>query len=109
NPRADMWAMSALGATPIPATSSTGCLQKTSHPGTFVVPDDFIGYWDIPTYYDDRVVHATPSLDGVVLAALVTAAIDAKAIVHERGTYVQTQGPRLHSRAEVPHYNTMGA
>src|SRR2546427_507096 len=84
NHRANLWAMKELGATHILATSSTGSLKKTIHPGTFVVPDDFIGYWDIPTYYDDRVVHATPSLDGVVRAALVTAAIDAKAIGRER-------------------------
>src|SRR5437879_11192392 len=109
NHRANLWAMKEIGATHILATSSTGSLKKTIHPGTFVVPDDFIGYWDIPTYYDDRVVHATPSLDGVVRAALVTAAIDAKAIVHERGTYVQTTGPRLETRAEVAHFKTIGA
>jgi len=108
NHRANLWAMKELGVTHILATSSTGSLKKTIHPGTFVVPDDFIGYWDIPTYYDDRVVHATPSLDGVVRAALVTAAIDAKAIVHERGTYVQTTGPRLETRAEVAHFKTIG-
>src|SRR5207253_11330202 len=77
--RANLWAMKELGATHILATSSTGSLKKTIHPGTFVVPDDFIGYWNIPTYYDDRVVHATPALDGPVRAAFVAAAKDAKA------------------------------
>jgi len=108
NHRANLWAMKELGATHILATSSTGSLKKTIHPGTFVVPDDFIGYWNIPTYYDDRVVHATPVLDEAVRAAFVAAAKDAKATVHERGTYVQTTGPRLETRAEVAHFTKIG-
>ena len=108
NHRANLWAMKEIGATHILATSSTGSLKKTIHPGTFVVPDDFIGYWDIPTYYDDRVVHATPSLDGAVRAALVTAAKEAQATVHDGGTYVQTTGPRLETRAEVAHFKKIG-
>src|SRR3989475_8481562 len=100
NHRANLWAMKELGATHILATSSTGSLKKTINPGTFVVPDDFIGYWDIPTYYDDRVVHATPVLDEAVRAAFVAAAKDAKATVHNGGTYVPTTGPRLGTRAE---------
>src|SRR5207249_4561552 len=58
NHRANLWALKELGATHVLATSSTGSLKKTIHPGTFVVPDDFIGYWDVPTYYDDRTVVA---------------------------------------------------
>src|SRR5207247_10003617 len=41
NHRANLWALKDLGATRILATSSTGSLKKTIHPGTFVVPDDF--------------------------------------------------------------------
>jgi len=108
NHRANLWAMKEIGATHILATSSTGSLKKTIHPGTFVVPDDFIGYWDIPTYYDDRVVHATPSLDGAVRAALVAAAKEAQATVLDGGTYVQTTGPRLETRAEVAHFKKIG-
>src|SRR5256712_3130944 len=99
NHRANLWAMKEIGATHILATSSTGSLKTPIHPATFVVPDDFIGYWDIPTYYDDRVVHSTPSLDGAVRAAFVTAAKEAQATVHDGGTYVQTTGPRLEARA----------
>src|SRR2546427_11004465 len=100
NHRANLLAMKELGATHILATSSTGSLKKTIHPGTFVVPDDFIGYWDIPTYYDDRVVHATPVLDEAVRAAFVAAAKDAKATVHNGGTYGQTTAPPRRTRAE---------
>src|SRR3989442_4019565 len=98
NHRANLWAMKELGATHILATSSTGSLKKTIHPGTFAVPDDFIGYWNIPTYYHERVVHATPVLDEAVRAAFVAAAKDAKATVHNGGTYVPTTSPRPASR-----------
>src|SRR2546428_12353983 len=108
NHRANLWAMKELGATHILATSSTGSLKKTIHPGTFVVQDDFIGYWDIPTYYDDRVVHATPGLDAAVRSAFVTAAKDAQATVHNGGTYVQTTGPPPETRAAGSHLTKMG-
>jgi 5'-methylthioadenosine phosphorylase len=108
NHRANLWAMKELGVTHILATSSTGSLKKTIHPGTFVVPDDFIGYWDIPTYFDDRVVHATPSVDKTVRTAFVGAAKEANATVHDGGTYVQTTGPRLETRAEIAHFKTIG-
>src|SRR5437899_1746452 len=57
---------------------------------------------------DDRVLHATPSLDGAVRAAFVTAAKEARATVHDGGTYVQTTGPRLETRAEVAHFKQIG-
>jgi 5'-deoxy-5'-methylthioadenosine phosphorylase len=108
NHRANLWALKELGATHVVSTSSTGSLKKAIPPGTFVVPHDFVGYWDIPTYYDDRVVHATPALDETVRATLLAAAKDAWATVRERGVYVQTTGPRLETRAEVAFFSTIG-
>src|SRR2546427_924871 len=108
NHRANLWAMKELGATHILATSSTGSLKKTIHPGTFVVPDDFIGYWDIPTYYDDRVVHATPVLDEAVRAAFVTAAKEAQATVHNGATYGPTAAPADGARTQVAPFKQIG-
>ncbi len=108
NHRANLWALKELGATHILATSSTGSLKKTIRPGTFVVPDDFIGFWQIPTYHDDRVVHVTPSLDDGLRAAFVAAAKAAKASVRNGGVYVQTTGPRLETRAEIAYFKTIG-
>src|SRR5256886_10117410 len=100
NHRANLWALKEIGATYVIGTSSTGSLKKAIRPGSFVVPDDFVGFWDIPTYYDDRVVHSTPSLDASLRAALSEAAKDAKAVVRDRRVYVQTTGPRLETPAE---------
>lgn len=108
NHRANLWALKDLGATHILATSSTGSLKKAIRPGTFVVPDDFIGFWGIPTFHDDRVVHVTPSLDDGLRAAFVAAAKAAKASVRDGGVYVQTTGPRLETRAEIAYFKTIG-
>jgi len=108
NHRANLWALKELGVTHILGTSSTGSLKKTIRPGTFVVPDDFVSFWNIPTYYDERVVHATPSLDDGLRNALVAGAKDAKAAVRGQGVYVQTTGPRLETRAEIAYFKTIG-
>jgi len=108
NHRANLWALKEIGVTHILGTSSTGSLKDTIRPGSFVVPDDFIGFWDIPTYFDDRVVHATPSLDPTLRAALAAAAKDANAVFQDRGVYVQTTGPRLETRAEIAFFQSIG-
>ncbi len=108
NHRANLWALKEIGATHILGTSSTGSLKDTIRPGSFVVPHDFIGFWDIPTYFDDRVVHATPSLDPTLRAALAAAAKDANAVFKDRGVYVQTTGPRLETRAEIAFFKSIG-
>jgi 5'-methylthioadenosine phosphorylase len=108
NHRANLWALKEVGVTHVLGTSSTGSLKKTIRPGTFVVPDDFVAFWHIPTYHDDRVVHSTPSLDEDLRTALVAGAKDAKATVKGDGVYVQTTGPRLETRAEIAFFKTIG-
>lgn len=108
NHRANLWALKELGATHILGTSSTGSLKKAIRPGHFVVPHDFVGFWNIPTFYDDRVVHATPSLDRGLREALIAAARKARATVKNRGVYVQATGPRLETRAEIAFFQTIG-
>jgi 5'-methylthioadenosine phosphorylase len=108
NHRANIWALKEVGVTHILGTSSTGSLKRTIRPGAFVVPHDFVGFWNIPTYHDDRVVHATPNLDDSLRSALVGGAKDARASAKARGIYVQTTGPRLETRAEIAFFKTIG-
>ena len=108
NHRANLWALRELGATLLLATASTGSLKKAIRPGSFVVPHDFVAFWDIPTYHDDDVVHATPGLDPHLRDMLVSAGKDAGASVRSRGVYVQTSGPRLETPAEIRHFATLG-
>lgn len=108
NHRANLWALKELGATAILATASTGSLKKVIHPGSFVVPHDFVAFWTIPTFHDDEVVHATPVLDPGLRDALVSAGKDTKASIRGRGVYVQTSGPRLETPAEIRHFAALG-
>lgn len=108
NHRANLWALKQLGATRILATSSTGSLKPSIRPGSFVVPHDFVAFWNIPTFYDDIVQHVTPSLDDRLRDALVRGAGKAGVKVRSRGVYVQTTGPRLETRAEIAHFRTVG-
>ena len=108
NHRANLWALKELGATAVLATASTGSLKRPIRPGSFVVPHDYVALWDIPTFHDDEVVHATPGLDAKLRDALVSGAKDAGASVRSRGVYVQTKGPRLETPAEIRHLATLG-
>ena len=108
NHRANLWAFKELGVTHILGTSSTGSLKKGIRPGTFVVPHDFVAFWNIPTYHDDAVHHATPRLDEDLRKRLVRAAKKAGATARPNGVYVQTTGPRLETRAEIDHFRTLG-
>lgn len=108
NHRANLWALKQLGVTKILATSSAGSLRKPIHPGTFVVPHDFVSFWHIPTFHDDRVVHATPSLDEKLREVLATAAKRTGVTARNHGVYVQTTGPRLETRAEIAYFKTLG-
>jgi 5'-methylthioadenosine phosphorylase len=108
NYRANLWALRKLGARRILATSSTGSLKRGIRPGTLVVPDDYVGFWMIPTYHDDRVVHATPDMDEGLRSLLVKAAKSAGASARDGGVYVQTAGPRLETRAEIAFFRTLG-
>ena len=108
NHRANLWALKQLGVTHILATSSTGSLKAAIRPGTFVVPHDFVAFWNIPTFHDDTVHHATPSLDEGLRKALAKAAKAAGATARPRGVYVQTTGPRLETRAEIAHFSSLG-
>ena len=67
-----------------------------------------MAFWDIPTYHDDDVVHATPGLDPHLRDMLVSAGKDAGASVRSRGVYVQTSGPRLETPAEIRHFASLG-
>ena len=108
NHRANLWALRELGATAVLATASTGSLKKPIRPGAFVVPDDYVAFWAIPTFHDDEVVHVTPGLDVGLRDVLVAAGKATGASVRSRGVYVQTSGPRLETPAEIRHFATLG-
>jgi 5'-methylthioadenosine phosphorylase len=101
NHRANLQALKDLGATEIVGINSTGSLKKDLCPGMIVVPDDFITLTATPTIHKNKAVHITPSLNENVRKKLIKAALSNKIKVVKKGTYWQTHGPRLETKAEI--------
>ncbi len=106
--KANLWAFKELGVERVVSTSSVGSLKKGIRPGSFLVPDDFFSPWNIITYFDSRVKHITPSFDEELRQGLIQAAKKLNFNVYDKGTYVQTIGPRLETRAEIRGLSSFG-
>lgn len=101
NHRANLQALKDIGVTEIVGINSTGSLKKNLCPGMIVVPDDFITLTATPTIYQNSTVHITPSLNEKVRQKIIKTAKSCSLQVVEKGTYWQTQGPRLETKAEI--------
>jgi 5'-methylthioadenosine phosphorylase len=99
--RANIQAMKDLGVERIIAINSVGSLKTALKPGTFIIPDDFISFWHIPTFFDKDMKFIVPEMDNKLGRLLY--GICKKHIAHLRsgGTYIQTTGPRLETKAEI--------
>ena len=107
NHEANLWALKKEKVTHIMTTSSSGSLRKDIRPGYFVVPDDFLCFWNIPTVRKD-VHHPTPSLDTELRSTLIKAAKKLGIKTVAKGTYIQTMGPRLETKAEIRFFKNFG-
>ena len=107
NHQANLTAMRKENVTHILASSSTGSLKRIIRPGDFVIPDDYIGFWNIPTVRSD-VHHATPALDPNLRKTILQAAKKDGLTVRNGGTYIQTTGPRLETKAEIAFFKDYG-
>lgn len=101
NHRANLKALQDIGVTEIVSINSTGSLKKDLRPGMIVVPDDFITLTATPTIYKNNAVHITPSLNENVRQKIIKAVQNSWLQVIEKGTYWQTQGPRLETKTEI--------
>jgi len=101
NHAANLTALKTLGVDEIIGINSTGSLKKKLKPGAIVIPDDYILLYGGPTVVASKPVHITPVLhDGIRQKAIEAARLSGIDIV-DGGTYWQTQGPRLETRAEI--------
>jgi 5'-methylthioadenosine phosphorylase len=99
--QAHMTALKEHGVTSIIGVNSTGSLKHDIHPGSLVIPDDYINLWGEQTFFNDTLTHITPMLDRRLRRLLKEAAEHCAIPVIEKGIYIQTRGPRLETRAEV--------
>ena len=101
NHRANIKALKDIGVAEIVGINSTGSLNKNLRPGMIVVPDDFIALTATPSIYQKSAIHIIPSLNENVRQKIIKAALGSKIKVVKKGTYWQTQGPRLETKAEI--------
>lgn len=101
NHRANLQALKDTGVEEIVGINSTGSLKKAFSPGMIVIPDDFITLTATPTIFNSSTVHITPSLSESVRQKIIKAAENCDLQNVKQGTYWQTQGPRLETKAEI--------
>ncbi len=115
NYRANIWAMKKLGVENIIATTAVGSLNLNMKPGDFVLVEQFIDFTKnrITTFYEGGergVVHVDvtspycPSLREIIRTAGQSMGI----AIHDKGTYVCTDGPRFETPAEISMFAKMG-
>lgn len=99
--RANVSALYKMGVRNIVAFYSVGSLKRSLEPGEILVVDDYINRGTIPTFFDKEIHHITPSLRCGFRDEIISI-MRAIGVRHRRhGTYIQTRGPRLETRAEI--------
>lgn len=101
NHRANIAALRQYGIDEILSFNSVGSLKKSIRPGTFIIPDDFISLWEVPTFYDRTIHFTVPSLSTSLRNKLLVACEKWGLKTKNGGVYFQTRGPRLETPAEI--------
>ncbi|MFH0860296.1 MAG: MTAP family purine nucleoside phosphorylase [Candidatus Altiarchaeota archaeon] len=101
NHKANAYALKKAGISTVVGVNSSGSLKRNIKPGYFVVPHDYINFYNVQTYYDRTIKHITPGLSEDIRERIIKAARKEKVKLVERGVYFQTRGPRLETKAEI--------
>ncbi|MDR0882028.1 MAG: 5'-methylthioadenosine phosphorylase [Candidatus Adiutrix sp.] len=102
NTAAYLAAFGVLGLSEVVGLHSSGSLRPSLTPGTLVIPDDWINFTSPQvTIISGQRRHLTPSFSRRVRQNLADAAWKAKVRFENGGTYWQTTGPRLETKAEI--------
>lgn len=115
NYRANVHAMKLLGVERIIAVCACGGINPAMAPGSIVVLDqvlDFTGGMREATIFDSgQVVHVdfTEPYCPDLRSLLLSAARYSEVKVHNSGTYICVNGPRLESAAEIRYFGSIGA
>ncbi|ACX52098.1 methylthioadenosine phosphorylase [Ammonifex degensii KC4] len=115
NYRANIAGLKKLGVRFILATAAVGSLNPQLKPGEFVVVDQFLDFTKRreSTFFDggpEGVVHVdfTQPYCPELRELLVRAARTLRLPVHDKGTYVCTEGPRFETPAEIKMFQHLG-
>jgi len=113
NFRANIWALKKLDVTRIVSVSAVGSMREEIAPGDFVIVDQFFDRTRHrpDTFFGDGVVAHVLFADPVcseVRRTLIEAGQGLGVRLHERGTYVNMEGPQFSTRAESRIYRGAG-
>jgi 5'-methylthioadenosine phosphorylase len=97
NFRANMAALAIAGVDRIVAFGSSGSLNHDITPGSLVIPTDYISITGTPSIHDHAVEHVMPEFSPELSQELRRLIPGARL----GGTYVQTEGPRFETIAEI--------
>src|SRR5208283_5574841 len=98
---ANIWALKSLGVEGIISINSVGSLKTNLKPGTFIIPDDFVSFCDIPTFYDYEMRFMIPAMDADYAQKMLQVCTGLEVETTMGGVYVQTSGPRFETKAEI--------
>ncbi len=114
NYRANIFEMKRLGVDAIISVSACGSMKEEIKPMDFVVPDQFIDRTNRGRegsfFTDSLVAHVSLAhpVSGALTKILVDSAKQASADVHEKGTYLNMEGPQFSTKAESNLYRSWG-
>lgn len=101
NYKANIWALKTLVVQKVLSINSVGSLKGKIKPGMFVIPDDFICLWSVPTFYEKEMKFIVPEMHSGMREYLCKLCKELGINAHTGGVYIQTLGPRLETRAEI--------
>ncbi|MEN9631855.1 MAG: hypothetical protein RL077_259 [Verrucomicrobiota bacterium] len=101
NYRANLAALAQLGLVDVVSLNSVGSLRPELPPGTLVSCSDYVCLQQGPvTFYDEELRGAAPGIANNLIPGLV-AALAPEFKIHTGKIYVQMQGPRFETKAEI--------
>lgn len=101
NHRENIMALKKLNVENIISVTSVGSLNSSLKPSTILIPQDYINFQNIPTFFDKKIFHIVPSLNEDLRKMIIKTAENIGINVIKKGIYIQTKGPRLETKAEI--------
>ncbi|MEG3638876.1 MTAP family purine nucleoside phosphorylase [Magnetococcus sp. PR-3] len=102
NHKANLAGLKEHGITHVLAVGSVGSMKLEYPPGTFLIPDDFLGLDVTPTFFEDARGHQVPGFDTPWRQQILNAwPAQMNGSVVNGGVYWQTRGPRFETQAEI--------
>jgi len=114
NYRANIFEMKRLGVDAIISVSACGSMKEELKPMDFVVPDQFIDRTNRTreaSFFTNGIVAHVSLANPVspeLTKVLIESAKEAQVTVHEKGTYLNMEGPQFSTKAESNLYRSWG-